>query len=951
MKKSLSIFTMVLFVLTGTIKLNGQTVTKTSLKTNQTKKFNSAEKIPFNPEVKKGVLSNGLTYYIKNNGKPENKVELRLVVKAGSILEDEDQRGLAHFMEHMNFNGTKNFKKNELVDYLQSIGVKFGAHLNAYTSFDETVYMLPIPSDDPEKLEKGFQILEDWAHNALLTEKDIDEERGVVLEEFRLGQGADERMMQNYLPKLMYGSKYAERLPIGTKENLENFDYESLRSYYKDWYRPDLMAVIAVGDIDVETLEKKIKSHFGGIENPKSPKPREIFYVPNHNETFVAIETDKEASFSQVRVLFKDESNSKEDETLEEFRHSIVESLFSQMINNRLDELRNSENPPFVYGYSFHGGTWADTKDAYQSFAMTSPDGQLKALKVLLEENERVKKYGFGKGEFERAKKDLIARLEKSFKDKDKTESNRVLGEYIRNFLVNEPMPGIEWEYNFHKEQLPTIKLNEVNQLISDYIKDTNRVVVLTGPDKEDIKKVTEKEVRDLLETVKNEDIKPYEDKEVASSLITNLPPKGSIVKETQNNKLGTTTLTLSNGATVTYKKTDFKNDEILFDAFSFGGSSLYSNEDYLETVFANNGLTDAGVNGFSKVDLGKMMSGKIVSVRPRVGGITEEISGSSTPKDFEELFQLTHLYFTALNKDEKAFASYINKQKAFIGNMLSSPQFYFQDQYSKFVYGANPRYSGFPTPEKLDQANYDLAYQKFKERFANAGDFKFYFVGNIDENKIKEYSEKYLANLPSTGKQETYKKTDFRPLSGSHTKIVEKGTDPKSSVRIVYQGETTYDEKEDYALSSLGEILTIKLIEKLREEEGGVYGVGARGNINKIPYGWYSFSISFPCGPENVEKLKNAAIAEVEKIVANGPTDEDLAKVKEAQLLERKEDLKENRFWLRLLKNADYEDKDANKILEYEKTVSNLSKSDIQNVAKKYLTKGYILGIHNPEK
>ena len=940
MKKSLSIFTMVLFVLTGTIKLNGQTVTKTSLKTNQTKKFNSAEKIPFNPEVKKGVLSNGLTYYIKNNGKPENKVELRLVVKAGSILEDEDQRGLAHFMEHMNFNGTKNFKKNELVDYLQSIGVKFGAHLNAYTSFDETVYMLPIPSDDPEKLEKGFQILEDWAHNALLTEKDIDEERGVVLEEFRLGQGADERMMQNYLPKLMYGSKYAERLPIGTKENLENFDYESLRSYYKDWYRPDLMAVIAVGDIDVETLEKKIKSHFGGIENPKSPKPREIFYVPNHNETFVAIETDKEASFSQVRVLFKDESNSKEDETLEEFRHSIVESLFSQMINNRLDELRNSENPPFVYGYSFHGGTWADTKDAYQSFAMTSPDGQLKALKVLLEENERVKKYGFGQGEFERAKKDLIARLEKSFKDKDKTESNRVLGEYIRNFLVNEPMPGIEWEYNFHKEQLPTIKLDEVNQLISDYIKDTNRVVVLTGPDKEDIKKVTEKEVRDLLETVKNEDIKPYEDKEVASSLITNLPPKGSIVKETQNNKLGTTTLTLSNGATVTYKKTDFKNDEILFDAFSFGGSSLYSNEDYLETVFANNGLTDAGVNGFSKVDLGKMMSGKIVSVRPRVGGITEEISGSSTPKDFEELFQLTHLYFTALNKDEKAFASYINKQKAFIGNMLSSPQFYFQDQYSKFVYGANPRYSGFPTPEKLDQ-----------ERFANAGDFKFYFVGNIDENKIKEYSEKYLANLPSTGKQETYKKTDFRPLSGSHTKIVEKGTDPKSSVRIVYQGETTYDEKEDYALSSLGEILTIKLIEKLREEEGGVYGVGARGNINKIPYGWYSFSISFPCGPENVEKLKNAAIAEVEKIVANGPTDEDLAKVKEAQLLERKEDLKENRFWLRLLKNADYEDKDANKILEYEKTVTNLSKSDIQNVAKKYLTKGYILGIHNPEK
>ena len=748
----------------------------------------------------------------------------------------------------------------------------------------------------------------------------------------------------------MYGSKYAERLPIGTKENLENFDYESLRRYYKDWYRPDLMAVIAVGDIDVETLENKIKSHFEGIKNPENPKPRDIFYVPNHEETFIAIETDKEAPFSQVRVLFKDEGNSKEDKTLDEYRQSIVESLFAQMINNRLDELRNSENPPFVYGYSFHGGTWSDTKDAYQSFAMTSPDGQLKALKTLLEENERVKKYGFGKGEFERAKKDLIAGLEKSFKDKDKTESRRIVGEYIRNFLVNEPMPGIEWEYNFHKQQLPTIKLEEVNQLITNYIKDTNRVIVLTGPEKESLKTVTEKEVIDLLDTIKNEDIKPYEDKEVASSLITKLPPKGSIVNQTQNDKLGTTTLTLSNGATVTYKKTDFKNDEILFDAFSYGGSSLYSDEDYLETVFANNGLTEAGVNGFNKVDLGKMMSGKIVNVRPRVGGISEEISGFTTPKDLEELFQLTHLYFTSLNKDDKAFASYINKQKAFIGNMMASPQFYFQDQFSKFVYGKNPRYSGFPTSEKLDQANYDLAYQKFKERFANAGDFNFYFVGNIDEDKLKEYSEKYLASLPSTGEKENYKTSDFRPLSGSHTKIVEKGTDPKSSVRIVYQGETTYDEKEDYALKSLGEILTIKLIEKLREEEGGVYGAGARGNMNKIPYGWYSFSISFPCGPENVDKLKNAAIAEVENIIANGPTDEDLAKIKEAQLLERKEDLKENKFWLDLLKKADYENRDANKVFDYETSVNDLSKSDIQNVAKKYLTKGYILGIHNPE-
>ena len=906
--------------------------------------------IPIDSEVKIGTLSNGLTYYIKNNNKPENKVELRLVVKAGSILEDEDQLGLAHFMEHMNFNGTKNFKKNELVDYLQSIGVKNGAHLNAYTSFDETVYILPIPSEDPEKLEKGFQILEDWAHNALLTNEEIDNERGVVLEEYRLGKGADERMMQKYLPKVLYGSKYAKRLPIGTKENLETFDYESIKRFYKDWYRPDLMAIMAVGDVDVETLEEKIKMHFGKIPSPENPRPREIFNLPNHEETFIAIESDKEAMFSRVQIMFKDNDVSKEDKTLNEYRHSIIESLFSQMINNRLDELRNSENPPFVYGYSYHGGTWAKTKDAYQSFAMTSETGQLNALKTLLEENERVRKFGFNSGEFERAKKDIISRLEKSFKDKDKTESKRIIGEYVRNFLSNDPIPGIEWEYNFNKTQLPTITLDEVNNLITDYIKENNRVVVITGPEKEGVTKVTEDQITELLNTVKNTDLKPYDDAEMANSLITNLPAIGGITDMVKDEKLGTTTLTLSNGATVTYKITDFKNDEILFDAFSYGGTSLYSDEEFKATTFANRGLTEAGVNGFNKVDMGKMLSGKIVNVRPSISNISEGFSGSSTPKDFETLFQLTHLYFTALNKDDKAFSSYLNKQKAFLGNLLASPQIYFQIEMGKFMNGKNPRYTGFPTPEKLDEANYDLAYQKYKERFADAGDFKFYFVGNIDEKKLIEYSAKYLANLPTTNSKEMYKVTDYRPLSGAHEKIVEKGTDPKSSVQIRYQGETEYNAEEAYALKSLSEVLTIKLIEKLREEEGGVYGVGARASISKIPYGWYNFTISFPCGPENVNKLKTAALAEVQKIIENGPTDEDLAKVKEAQILEHKEDLKENKFWLSLIKDVDYESKNPSEVFEFENKVTNLTKEDIQNVAKKYLTKGAIIGIHNPE-
>jgi zinc protease len=911
----------------------------------------TGNEIPVDPNVKIGKLSNGLTYYIRNNGKPENKVELRLVVNAGSILEDEDQLGLAHFMEHMNFNGTKNFKKNELVDYLQSIGVKFGAHLNAYTSFDETVYILPIPSDDPEKLEKGFQIIEDWAHNALLTDEEIDKERGVVLEEYRIGKGANERMRQRYLSKIMYGSKYAKRLPIGTKESIENFTYESLRRFYKDWYRPDLMAVIAVGDVDVATLEEKIKAHFGKIPAAVNPKPRETFDVKNHEETLIAIETDKEASFAQVQVLFKDLGKPTAIKTTEEFRSEIIQNLFTQMINNRLNELTESENPPFVFGSSYHGGTWARTKEAYQSTAMSAEDKQLTALNALLEENERVRKYGFGEGELKRAKKNVIASLEKSYKDRNKMESARIIGAYVNNFLNKSPMPGIEWTYTFFNEQLPTITLEEVNGVIKEYLRDTNRVIVLTGPEKESTPKITEAQVLEVLNAVKTKDIKPYEDKAVGNSLISELPDPGKILNKSVNPTIGVTTLTLSNGAKVVYKKTDFKNDEILFSAYSLGGSSLYTDEEFKAIGFAGGGLTEAGVNGFSKIDIRKMMSGKIARVSPYIGSYREGFNGNSTPKDLETLFQMTHLYFTKLNKDKKAYTSFVNKQKGFLTNMMKSPQFFFQFEMGKFMNEKNPRFQGFPTAEMMDNSDYDLAYEKYQERFADAGDFNFYFVGSIEEQELEKYVEKYLACLPGKNSNEKPKFSSFRPLTGKHTKIVEKGTDPKSSVQIIFNGEAEYNTKDARAMQFLGEILSIKLIEKLREEEGGVYGASASAGIRSYPFAWYNLRISFPCGPENVDKLKDAALAELQNIIDNGPTEKDLNKVKEAALLENKENTKKNRYWLRYLSNTDYLNRSPNRIKKYEASVNEITAEDIQNIAKKYLSDDYILGIHNPEK
>ncbi|MCF6307862.1 MAG: insulinase family protein [Flavobacteriaceae bacterium] len=908
------------------------------------------QSIPTDPNVRVGKLSNGLTYYIRNNGKPEDKVILRLVVNAGSILEDDDQQGLAHFMEHMNFNGTKNFKKNELVDYLQSIGVKFGAHLNAYTSFDETVYILPIPSDSKEKLEKGFQILEDWAFNTLLTPDEIDKERGVVLEEYRLRLGASNRMLEKYLPKIMHNSKYAERLPIGKKEILENFNYEALIRFKEDWYRTDLMSVIAVGDIDLDELEAKIKHHFSKQAAPTNPRERKIYDVPTHQETLIAIETDKEATFNQVQLLYKERDFPKPDITTNDYKQSMRVLLFSQMINNRLNELQNSENPPFVFGYSYYGVTWARTKNAYQSFAMSSPTGQLTALNALVEENERVKRYGFQEGEFERAKKDVLASMEKKHLNKTKTESKVYATEYVRSFLKNEAIPGIEWEYNFYIKELPTITIESINSLIKDYLHEDNRVVVLTGSETEGVAKITEQQIIDLLSKVVKADIKPYKDSDVGSSLMSSIPKPGKISTEIKDDKLGITTLTLSNGATVTYKKTDFKDDEVLMKAYSYGGTSLYDSETLKKTSNAMRGLPEAGVNGYNKVDLGKLLSGKIVNVNPYIGRNSEGLRGTATPKDLESLFQLTHLYFTSLNKDEKAFNSFVTKQKAFLATVLSNPSIYFQIELGNFLNQGNERYIGFPTEKDWDAADYSLAYQTYKERFANAGDFNFYFVGNFEEEELKDFVKTYIASLPSNTIRENFKDHGFRPLSGSQEKIIKKGTEPKSSVVIQFSGEATYDEKEEYLLKSLGEILTIKLVEKLREEESGVYGVGARGSMEKYPYGSYNFTISFPCGPENVDKLKSSALKELQSIIDNGPTQKDVDKIIEAQLLEYKENLKKNKFWMDFLNNSDYDKKDRSGILNVAKKIKAMTTKDIQAVAKKYLNHGYIYAVLYPE-
>lgn len=914
--------------------------------------INVDQPMPLDPKVKIGRLPNGLTYYIRQNKLPEKRVEMRLVVNTGSVMEDEDQLGLAHFMEHMNFNGTKRFPKNELVSYLQSIGVKFGADLNAYTGFDETVYILPVPTDKPELVDKGLQILEDWAHNALLDSIEIEKERGVVIEEWRLSRGADERMMKQTLPVQYQGSRYADRLPIGNKESLEHFSHAALRRFYKDWYRPDLQAIVIVGDIDINDMEQRIKETFSDIPAaPANARRRESFPVPDHSETLTVVAKDKETAFPSVEVMFK--KDPLPETTIGDYVRYMHRRLFTGMLNNRFRETTLRANPPFVGAGSFYGNSYARTKDAYQLFANTSDTGMARSLYALMEENRRVLLYGFTQAEFDLQKKQMQSFYDRIFNEREKEESFKYVDEYVNNFLINEPIPGIEWEYDFVKQYLATVKLEDVNKLATQWITKDNMVVTLNAPEKEGVKIPSAEEVKAVLANVELARIEPIKEKVLATALMdaSKLKP-GRIISSKTDEDLGITTIKLSNGATVVLKYTNFKNDEVLFRAFSKGGHSLVKDADYYSALYAAQLVSQSGVGNFSAIDLGNMLKGKNTSLNTNISMYSEGMNGGTIPKETETLLQLIHLYFTAPRKDNEAFESYKTRQKQLYANLIANPQIYFSSEFQKLMTQNHPRGGGLPKPEDFDKIILDRSIQLYKERFANAGDFTFLFVGSFDEEALKPLLEKYIGSLPGLPKKENFKDLGVRPPAGKVDKVVEKGADPKSLVAMVFSAPVTYNSKEAYALNCLGEVMTIKLTEQLREEKGGVYGVSASGTINRIPYNYSSFNISFPCAPENVDTLTKAALDELRKIIRNGVSAEDLEKVKEQQKRKLEVDVKQNQFWLASLYDALFYGTNPAEILDKQKMYDSLSSKMIQDAARKYVNpEKFIKVILNPEK
>ena len=901
--------------------------------------YNLTDPVPLDPNVKIGKLANGLTYYIRKNAKPEKKVELRLAVNAGSVLENNDQRGLAHFMEHMGFNGSKNFPKNELVDYLQKTGVKFGADLNAYTGFDETVYILPSPSDDPAVVEKGFMVLEDWAFNNLFDKNEIEKERGVVLEESRLSKGSFERMSRQYFPKLFNGSKYGERLPIGKDDVLKNFKHETLKSFYKNWYRPNLMAVIVVGDIDPADAEKKIKAHFSKFTNPaNAPARPSIIPIAQRTKPEAMVVTDDETT-NEVLQIFNFIKPAKKIKTWGDYRENLVEELISSLINLRLNELTQKADPPFVFGYTGYQ-SFLRGYNTFFSAALLGDNPMQEAMDALMSETNRARQFGFLQTELDRAKAAMLNDAEKSFLEKDKTLSGQIVGSYVEHYLQNDPIPGAEHRFKFLQKILPGIKLSEINAAAKKMPSTSNAFALLQAPTKLKDKLPGNEELLNSIVAANKKPVTAYEEKAVASSLLDKDPVPGKITAETKNEKLGTTDLTLSNGVTITIKPTQLKNDEIMMDAWRWGGYGRFDLADKENAKSAAVIIGEMGLKDMTPTDLQKFLAGKTVEIFPYINPNEEGIEGNSSVKDFETFLQLMHLFYTQPRKDEALFKSYVSKNKSMVQFIKQNPQAWYADTLSKILYNDHPwAESGVPKAEDLDKLNLDKLYSIYQQIYGNAHGMHYTFVGNIDVEKAKPLFEKYIGSLPATPMENKYRDNGVRMIKGNTEANLKRGKESQSVISIVFEGETDYNREDKINLAALIEVLNIKIIEKLREDMSGIYGGGLQGSIQKRPYVHYRISARLPCGPENVEKLTKAFFEIIKDAQEKGVDQKDLDKVKETWKKQYHVSLQNNDWWLTGLSTAWIDQTNPENLLDYEKRVDAIKPGDLQNAAKKFLT------------
>lgn len=893
-------------------------------------------RLPVDSSVIRGQLPNGLHYLVRRNAPPEKRAELRLVVNAGSILEDDAQRGVAHFVEHMAFNGTKRFPKGDIVNFLERAGMRFGADLNASTSFDETIYTLTIPTDSVRLVNTALDILEDWAHNVTFDPTELRKERGVVIEEWRTGLSAGTRVQNKQFPVMLKDSKYALRLPIGTKENLETFPESLAKRFYRDWYRPDLMTVVAVGDFDARQMEVAIRERFSTLTMPAKPRPRTYAQVPDHAETLVSIETDKEYPRSSVVLLWLRGKDSTR--TVGDLRRQLVSSLYDGMVNARFGEQSQRPDAPFAFAGSGRG-EFVRTRNGYQLVAGVKESGFEKAAEALLAEAERIKRFGFTQTELDRLKTNYLRSLEQAYAERDKTNSSVFASQYVSVALSGGPLMNIGQQQALAKELLPTISVSDVNALAKSTFSDRNRVVLVAAPDKPDVKVPTAKAMLAVFAKATTATLAAFVDSASDEPLVPTPPAPGRVVAEKALPGTGIIQWTLSNGARVLLKPTDFKADEVMFAAQSPGGTSLLPDRDVINADLSSVAMSVSGVGQFSQITLGKKLAGKRAQVSAQIGDGSEVLRGSASSKDLETLFQLAWLRMTQPRIDTSAFVAFKNQMRSMMVNQRNTPEAVFEDTITVTMAQHHPRV-WLLTPELLDSVNLGRALDIYRDRFADGSGFTYYLVGSFNPDSVRPLVERYFASLPALSRHEKARDVGIRPPLGVVERVVRRGVEAKAQTMLAFTGACAYSYDARVVMGALRDLLDIRLREALREDKGGTYGVGVDAQCRHIPTDRYEVNVTFGSAPERVDELVAAVFAVIDSIKAGVVSDSNLTKIKEIPLRSHETGLKENGGWLSAILDADEDGRDQRDWLRVPELVNAVTREKLRDAAVMYLRK-----------
>lgn len=902
--------------------------------------------VPVDPAARIGTLANGITYYIRHNEEPKERASFYIIQNVGALLENDDQNGLAHFLEHMAFNGTRHFPGKGIINTLEKHGVQFGRNINAYTSTGETVYNLSdIPVKHEGLVDTCLLVLNDWADFLLLTDQEIDAERGVITEEWRTRRTADFRLRSQYWPVLLKDSKYAKRDVIGDLDVIKNFKYETLRNFYHDWYRTDLQAIAIVGDIDVDAVEQKVKALFSKIETVKDAQKREFYEVPEHKEPLYVLATDKEASNYSISLYIKHKAPAASEKTLAYLREQTIQSLFGMMTRDRITELLQKGVPPFVTGNIAYGG-FVDGYDVMYISATAKPDQDDLAFRSIYTEAQRIYQHGFTSGELERAKTNMLTSYESRYKQRDKINNDQFASDFKSHYIDGEPLTSIDFDWDFVQKILPSISVDDVSNRAKKWMTPENRVIVVMGPEKPEARHLSKEQALAIISELENSPVQPYAEEAVSTNLIKK-ELIGSKVKSTKKlPEFNAVEWTLGNATRVVYRRADYEKDQVSLLAVSNGGSSKVNDDKVASAMMLNQFIGSFGVGDYDATALKKALTGKKVSMNVSLSELNETFIGSGTPKDFETMMQLLYLQFENPRFDKEAYEAMLGRLKAAVANMANNPQKIMGDSLALIMTCKNPR-TKLIIPELLNEISLEQIEPIYKDRFVDAGDFTYFIVGNIDEETARTMAEKYIGSLTNLPRKETW--TD-RKVEGPIGKTVREIEIPlevkKATVSVNFDAKMEYTPEQNMILSVLRDILNLRYTEEIREKEGGTYGVRVSTNSSKFPKAEKSLSMMFDTDPDKARHLKSIIYREMDKIAQNGPTAEDLDKAVKNLQKNREQAKLHNSYWLQALNTYYTYSYNPAAPENYETILEKMTIAQVQKFTQSFLAKADVVDI-----